>query len=219
MLKKTVMLTAAVALMAGAAHAQTAPAQTAPAQTAPAQPAEAAATPASAATPAYRPVAPSGDIVETLRASGQFTILIKALDATNLTGVLKANPNLTLFAPTDAAFAALPPGELDRLQKNPGEMQTLLTQHLINATVDSTKIKGSRGPVPTVSGVAITVDGNGEALLAGNATILQADVKATNGVVHVVDKVLVAGAMPPAPVVPVEEGATDAAPAEAEAGR
>jgi hypothetical protein len=72
----------------------------------------------------------------------------------NLTSVLKTNQNLTLFAPTDAAFAALPAGELDKLMlpENGPMLQKVLTYHLINAKVDSTKIKGAKGEVKSVEG-------------------------------------------------------------------
>ncbi|HYE46098.1 MAG TPA: fasciclin domain-containing protein [Caulobacter sp.] len=156
----------------------------------PAVPSATPATPATPAAPATPAVVAKGDIVETLRASGQFTTLTKALDATNLTNVLKTNQNLTLFAPTDAAFAAMPAGELDRLMKNPAELQKLLTGHLINANVDSTKIKGAKGPVNSVAGPAILLDGSGDSIMAGNATVVQPDIKATNGTIHVVDKVI-----------------------------
>lgn len=197
---KLTFLTAAAAsaLIAGAALAQQPAQQTKPPATTTApEPAAPAPAPAVAA-PAPAQVAPRGDIVATLKASGQFTILLKALDATNLTGVLQKNQNLTLFAPTDAAFNALPPGELDRLLKNPTELQKVLTYHLVNANVDSTKLKGAKGPVPTVAGSAINIDGSGATVLAGNATVTQVDVKATNGTIHVVDKVLVPGSAPPA---------------------
>src|SRR3954468_13966881 len=69
---------------------------------------------AAAGAPAPARIAPSGDIVATLTAAGQFSTLLKALDATNLTAVLKTPGPLTLFAPTDAAFAAMPAGQLDQ---------------------------------------------------------------------------------------------------------
>ena len=151
----------------------------------------AAETPPAATTPTPAPgLTARGDIVETLKANGQFKTLVKALEATNMTGVLKTNSNLTVFAPTDAAFAALPAGELDRLMKDPAALQKLLTYHVVNATVDSSKIKGSKGGVGTVAGSELIVDGSGETLMANTATIVQADVRPTNGVIHVVDKVL-----------------------------
>jgi hypothetical protein len=110
----------------------------------------------------------------------------------NLTSVLKTNQNLTLFAPTDAAFAALPAGELDKLMlpENGPLLQKVLTYHLINAKVDSTKIKGAKGEVKSVEGSPLLLDGSGAQPKVDDANILQTDVIATNGVLHVVDKVL-----------------------------
>ncbi|MDI1365695.1 MAG: fasciclin domain-containing protein [bacterium] len=166
---------AAVALMSGAALAQSAPAA-----------------PVAAIAPVAGPVVANGDLIQTAKASGQFTTLLKALDATNLTSVLKTNPNLTLFAPTDAAFAALPAGELDRLMKpeNAATLQKVLTYHLINTKVDSSQIAGGKVEVKTVEGLSVALDGSGDTPMVDGAKIVQADVMATNGVLHVVDKVL-----------------------------
>lgn len=175
--------TAALTLSAGAAFAQDAPA---PAPTP-------AAAPAAPATPQ---VVAKGDFIETARVSGQFKTFLKALDTVNLTGLLKSQTNLTVFAPTDAAFAALPAGELDRLMADKAALQKLLVHHIINARVDSTKIKGAKGPVSSVASDPIVLDGSGEQLMADNATIVQADVMTTTGVMHVVDRVLKPGAAP-----------------------
>src|SRR5436305_8308661 len=98
-----------------------------------------AAPPAAPAAPTGQSVhiAPAGDIVQTLQAGGQFTMFIKALDATNLTPVLKNNKGLTVFAPTDAAFAAY--GDQARLMADLPGLQKLLVHHIINAEVDSSK--------------------------------------------------------------------------------
>jgi len=172
------------ALMAGTALAQSAPSA-----------ADQAPPPASAAA---SPVVAKGDLVETAKASGQFTTFIKALDATNLTSVLKTNQNLTLFLPTDAAFAALPAGELDKLMlpENGPQLQKVLTYHLINAKVDSSKIKGAKGEVKSVEGSALTLDGSGPTPMIDGATIVQTDVMASNGVLHVIDKVLLPRDLP-----------------------
>ncbi|OYW27633.1 MAG: hypothetical protein B7Z44_11485, partial [Caulobacter sp. 12-67-6] len=175
---------AAVALMSGAAFAQNAPAVTGQA----AAPAPAAAS----------PVVAKGDLIETATASGQFSIFLKAVSSVNLTSVLKTNQNLTLFAPTDAAFAALPAGELEKLMlpDNGPMLQKVLTYHLINTKVDSSKIKGAKGEVKTVQGSSVMLDGSGDTAMVDGATIVQADVMATNGVLHVVDKVLMPKDMP-----------------------
>lgn len=141
-------------------------------------------------------VTPAGDLVETLKASGKFTTFIQGLDATNLTGLLKTNKNLTVFAPSDAAFATLPAAELEKLKTDKTAMQKFLLHHVINAPVDSSKIQGARGPVPSGAGDQILLDGSDEAgaLKADGATIVQADVRTGSGLLHVVDKPLTAGA-------------------------
>jgi uncharacterized surface protein with fasciclin (FAS1) repeats len=163
-------------------------------------PAGAAQPPAAAGAGTAPRVVARGDLVETLRASGRFGTFLKALEVTNLTSMLKTTPNLTVFAPTDAAFAALPPGELDRLMADRPQLQKLLTHHIINARVDSSKFKGSKGPVPSVAGNPIELDGSGEVLKADDAAIVQPDVMTSNGVLQVVDRVLTPGAaaLPPA---------------------
>jgi uncharacterized surface protein with fasciclin (FAS1) repeats len=187
-LTRFVTTAAAAAFIACPAFAQPA---TAPA--APAAPAAAAATPA---TPSIAKVAPGADLYSTLKASGQFTILLKAADSTGIAPYLQKYP-LTLFAPTDAAFNALPPDVLAKLTA-PGDaaanqMQQILKYHLVNAQVDSSKIKGAKGPLQTVENTPLQLDGsNPDALMVNNADIIQADVRTTNGgIVHVVDKVLI----------------------------
>nr|WP_295109254.1 fasciclin domain-containing protein [uncultured Caulobacter sp.] len=173
--KRLLTAAAAIALLAGAAHAQSMPA------------------PAPQAPAAASPVVAKGDLIDTATASGQFSTFLKAVSAVNLTSVLKANQNLTLFAPTDAAFAALPAGELDKLMlpENGPMLQKVLTYHLINAKVDSTKIKGAKGEVKSVEGSSLLLDGSGATPMVDGATITQTDVMASNGVLHVVDKVLI----------------------------
>src|SRR5947207_2879792 len=132
-----------IARLTTAAAAATLLGLTAAPLTASAQTTAPASAPAAAASAAK--VVASGDLIQTVKNAGQFTILLKGLDSTNLTGVLQKNPNLTLFAPTDAAFASLAPGELDKLMADKTALQKLLTHHIINAKVDAAKIKGARG--------------------------------------------------------------------------
>ncbi|ADG10123.1 fasciclin domain-containing protein [Caulobacter segnis] len=174
--KRLLTAAAAIALMAGVAHAQTAP-ETAPAAQAPA---------------ATSPVVAKGDLIQTAQASGQFSTFLKAVSSVNLTSVLKTNQNLTLFAPTDAAFAALPADQRDKLMapENGPLLQKVLTYHLINAKVDSSKITGAKGEVASVEGSPLMLDGSGATPMVDGANIVQADVMASNGVLHVIDKVL-----------------------------
>ena len=187
---------AAVSLIAGVALAQT-----------PAAPAAAAAT-------ASPKLVAAGDITTSLRLNGQFTVFVKALDATNLAGLLQKQPNITIFAPTDAAFAALPAGDLDKMMADKAGLQKLLIHHLINAPVPSSKIKGTRGPWPTGAGDKMVLDGSTDGVLkADNGVIIQADVAALNGTVHVVDHVLIAGSVPEVLPQPEPEAAPPPPPA------
>jgi uncharacterized surface protein with fasciclin (FAS1) repeats len=168
---------AAVSLIAGAALAQ-----------APATPAA----PAAPAAPGAKLV-PNGNLINTLRSSGQFTTFVKALDATNLSSLLQSSPALTVFAPTDAAF---PLSKLDSLMADKPGLQKMLLHYIINARVDSSKIKGAHGPVPSGAGDQIVLDGTGEVLKADNANIIQPDVMTSNGVIHVIDQLMVPGSVP-----------------------
>lgn len=154
----------------------------------------AAAQGAAPAAGAAKPVAVAGDLVDTLKASGQFSTFIQAVDSTNLTSLLKTNKNLTVFAPTDAAFAALPASELARLKADKAAMQKFVLHHIVNAPIPSSKIKGARGPVATGAGDQVLLDGSDDAALkADGATIIQADLQTGSGLLQVVDRVLVAG--------------------------
>jgi uncharacterized surface protein with fasciclin (FAS1) repeats len=147
-------------------------------------------TPALAASPH---VVPNGNMISTLQGSGHFTILLKALDAANLTATLAKTPDLTLFAPTDDAFRSLPAGQLNGLMmpSNAPILQKVLIYHLVHLNLDSSKIKGAKGPVPTVETSNLVVDGSGPVLKVNDADIIQSDIHATNGFIQVVDKVLV----------------------------
>jgi uncharacterized surface protein with fasciclin (FAS1) repeats len=168
-----------------------------------AQPAAPAA--ASAAAPSGKLV-PNGNLITTLRTSGQFNTFVKALDATNLSALLQSSPGLTVFAPTDAAF---PQAKLDTMMADKPGLQKALLHYIINAKIDSSKIKGARGPVPSGAGDQIVLDGTGDVLKADNANIIQADVMTSNGVIHVIDQMMVAGSVP----ATLPEPAAEAAPA------
>ena len=182
---------AAVSLLAGAAMAQ-APAPAAP-------------------SAAIAKLVPNGDLSTTLRTSPNFTVFVKALDATNLSSLLKSSPGLTVFAPTDTAF---PQSKLDSLMADKPGLQKFLLHYIINAKIDSSKIKGAHGGLPSGAGDKIVVDGTAAdgTLKADNATIIQADVMASNGVIHVVDALMVAGSVPEALPEPPPEAAPAPAP-------
>jgi uncharacterized surface protein with fasciclin (FAS1) repeats len=173
---------AAVSLIAGAALAQT-----------PAAPAAAPAPPAATPAAPGAKLVPNGNLINTLRSSGQFNTFVKALDATNLSSLLQSSPGLTVFAPTDAAF---PQSKLDSLMADKPALQKMLLHYIINARVDSSKIKGAHGPVPSGAGDQIVLDGTGDVLKADNANIIQADVMTSNGIIHVIDQLMVPGSVP-----------------------
>jgi len=161
----------------------------------PAPSAGAAAAPPATPVPASPNLAPNGSMYATLKASGDFTILTKALDEAQLSKVLTSQPGLTLFAPTDQAFKALPPAQLTALMQpdNAPILQKVLIYHLVNLSLDSSKIKGSKGQVPSVETSKLQLDGSGTPLKVNDADIIQSDVRASNGIIHVVDKVLIPG--------------------------
>jgi uncharacterized surface protein with fasciclin (FAS1) repeats len=182
---------AAIAVLAGpaAAFAQTA-----------AAPPPAAPMPMTPAPMAAAPVIPAaGNLIETLKASGQFTILLKALDASNLTSLVAGTNPLTILAPTDAAFAALPPGTVDNLMKieNAGQLQSLVVYHLINAAVPPAKVNGAKGPVTNAAGAPLQFDGTGPTLMIVDAKVV-GEGTATNGFIYAIDKVLTPAAPPAA---------------------
>ena len=165
-----------------------------PPATPPAAGAAAGAAPAAVSnyTPFTAP-SPPVDLIATLTAAGKFSTLLKALDAAGLSAPLKNPANLTLFAPTDDAFAALPPGTLDNLLKpeNRAQLQKLLMYHLINEPVTTDKVMGhAAGDVASGAGPMLHIDGSSGAMKINGADVVQADVKAANGTVQVIDKVL-----------------------------
>lgn len=133
----------------------------------------------------------SNNIVAVMRADGQFSTLLSALDAANLTSTLESDDSISILAPTDAAFAALPAGELDRLmlEENRQELRDLLLYHVVNADVRVEQIENRRGPVVTGSGAQVLFDGV-DGLQVDAANITNANLRGDNGAVLVVDQVL-----------------------------
>ena len=120
--------------------------------------------------------------------AGIFTTLLAAADAANLTSVLYNDGPLTLFAPTDDAFAALPDGTVENLLKNPKELAKVLKYHLVKGNIFSDDLNNGSS-VSTVLGSPIKISTT-EGVLVNNAKVIQADMEASNGVIHVIDKVL-----------------------------
>ena len=135
--------------------------------------------------------APTKDIVDTAAANGSFNTLVTAVKAADLVDTLKGDGPFTVFAPTDEAFAALPKGVLDDLLKpeNKAKLAAVLTYHVVPGKVMSGDIAGKKLDVKTVQGTTAAVDATDGVKIDG-ATVVAADVKATNGVIHVIDKVI-----------------------------
>lgn len=151
--------------------------------------------PAAAAPTGAKPLAVQGDMMDSLKLSGQFNTFVQLATDTNLASLFKTNKNLTVFVPTDAAFAAMPPADLAKLKADKTAARNLLAHHIINLPWPSSKIKGVKGPIQSGLQDSILLDGSDEAgkLKVDGATIIQPDVQTASGLVHVVDHVLIAG--------------------------
>jgi len=136
-------------------------------------------------------MAEAGTIVDVAVANGSFGTLVAAVTAAGLVDALSADGPLTVFAPTDDAFAALPEGLVDclLLEENVDALTAILTYHVVDGAVMSTDL--TDGPVPTLQGEEITVDLTDGVVLNDGPTVVIADVPASNGVIHAIDGVLV----------------------------
>lgn len=131
------------------------------------------------------------DIVDTAVAAGAFSTLVKAVQAASLVETLKGPGPFTVFAPTDEAFAKLSAGTLDAVLKDKAKLTEILTYHVLPGKVTSKDVAGLNGKsVKTVQGGMLTVNTT-SGVKIGNATVVKADVDTSNGVIHVIDTVLV----------------------------
>ena len=131
------------------------------------------------------------DIVDTAVSAGSFTTLVAAVQAAGLVDTLKGDGPFTVFAPTDEAFAALPEGTVETLLKpeNKDQLVAILTYHVVPAKITSGEIAGKKAKVLTVQGDRLSVNARNGVKVDG-AEVISADIMASNGVIHVVDKVL-----------------------------
>ena len=131
------------------------------------------------------------DIIDTAVSAGSFNTLVTAIKAAGLVDTLKGKGPFTVFAPTDAAFAKLPEGTVESLLKpeNKGKLTAILTYHVVPGKVMSTDIAGKQLEVATVEGSKVNVNAMNGVMVDG-ATVTKADIVASNGVIHVIDTVL-----------------------------
>ena len=141
------------------------------------------------------PVAEAGghkkDIVDTAASNKVFSTLVAAVKAAGLVETLKSRGPFTVFAPTNEAFAALPPGTVENLLKpeNKNKLAGILKHHVVTGKVMAADVVGKKVSQNTVNGTKIDIDGTSGVVVSG-ATVVSADVIATNGVIHVINKVL-----------------------------
>jgi uncharacterized surface protein with fasciclin (FAS1) repeats len=131
------------------------------------------------------------DIVDTAVAAGQFNTLAKALQAAGLVDTLKGKGPFTVFTPTDEAFAKLPAGTIDELLKpeNKEKLVSILTYHVVPGAVSSKKVATMKS-AKTVNGKDVSISAEGGSVKINDAKVIKADIKASNGVIHVIDSVL-----------------------------
>jgi uncharacterized surface protein with fasciclin (FAS1) repeats len=133
-------------------------------------------------------------IVETAVEAGTFTTLVAAVQAAGLVDTLNGEGPFTVFAPTDEAFAKLPAGTVDNLllPENRDQLAAILTYHVVPGKVMSGDIAGQQLSVATVEGSEVAINAT-DGVMIDEATVVTADVEASNGVIHVIDTVIMPG--------------------------
>jgi uncharacterized surface protein with fasciclin (FAS1) repeats len=134
--------------------------------------------------------ASSGTIVDIAAGNSSFTTLVQAVQAAGLADTLSGNGPFTVFAPTNEAFAALPKGTLEKLLRpeNRETLRKVLTYHVVSGDVKSTNLRS--GKVNTVEGSPVAVQVRNRGITVNNARVINADIDASNGVIHVIDQVI-----------------------------
>ena len=141
---------------------------------------------------ACAPMDSDPDIVDIAAGNEDFATLVAAVSAADLVDTLKSDGPFTVFAPTNAAFAALPAGTVDTLllPENKDQLVKVLTYHVVPGAVTSDQLAGKRLSVATVQGQSVHVDGTHGGVTVDGANVTTADIMASNGVIHVIDKVI-----------------------------
>ena len=134
---------------------------------------------------------PTKDIVDTAVAAGSFTTLAAALQAADLIGTLKGAGPFTVFAPTDEAFKKLPAGTVEELLKpeNKAKLAAILTYHVVSGKVTKKQVATLKS-AKTVNGGEVMIDVRAAGVKVGAANVVKTDIMCTNGVIHVIDTVL-----------------------------
>lgn len=130
------------------------------------------------------------NIVETAQSAGNFNTLTTALKATNLDQALQADGPFTVFAPTDEAFAKLPAGTLESLLSQPDKLANILKYHVVAGKKASSELKNQM-ELETLQGEELKINIKDQKLMVSSANITNSDIKTSNGVIHVIDTVLI----------------------------
>ena len=140
---------------------------------------------------ACAPMSSEPDVVDILASNDQFSTLVAAVGAADLADTLKGDGPFTIFAPTNAAFAALPAGTVENLllPENKDTLVSILTYHVVPGAVTSDQLAGQRLDVETVQGQTVHINAT-NGVRVNNATVTQADITGSNGVIHRIDRVL-----------------------------
>ncbi|HSJ23768.1 MAG TPA: fasciclin domain-containing protein [Longimicrobiales bacterium] len=134
------------------------------------------------------------DLVEVAQAAGSFTVLLQAVEAAGLVDVLRGDGPFTVFAPTDAAFAKLPEGTVEALLADREALIAVLTYHVLPGRVMAAEVVAAGQLSPeTVQGSRLTIQVKDGKVHVDEATVTTADVAASNGVIHVIDTVVIPG--------------------------
>ncbi len=137
-----------------------------------------------------------GNVAEIAMDDARLTTLVAAIQAAGLGETLAGDGPFTVFAPTNDAFYALPAGTLEELllPENQERLKGILTFHVVPGRVMSADLAGKSMEADTVNGAKLSVDATGDSVMIGNATVVQADIEASNGVIHIIDTVLIPSA-------------------------
>jgi len=127
-------------------------------------------------------------IIDTATDAGKFTTLLNALKAAALTETLRGAGPYTVFAPTDEAFKQLAPGALNSLLKDTKKLKAILTYHVVSGTLAANDVKA--GDIKTLEGTPLLAVRDGDRVTVNGAKVVQADIAASNGVIHAIDAVI-----------------------------
>jgi uncharacterized surface protein with fasciclin (FAS1) repeats len=147
------------------------------------------------ATSSAAPSAAQKNIVQTAVAAGQFTTLVSLVKKAGLAGTLSGKGPYTVFAPTDAAFAKVPKATLAALGKDKAALKAVLLYHVVKGSVPAAKVVTLTSAKTLDGGKTVKITVTGKTVKVNGAKVVTADVKASNGIIHVIDKVLIPSGM------------------------